>query len=251
MIILINKNNLEHIIRNTIKPTVLLTPNADNYKSQLIDYIKKNRKATFILDTELKSFENSHYQNLEGLKLAYEIRTNPELMFFGHIRLLGFLPVEKLKNSRFGGILKSLDFSHDKTISDTGTQYSRYPYYNWQKEKALDESKWISVVSELEKIFIQEFRKFEHAFRNITIYNFESTKEKLDKKEELEGHLNTFEQIEKSTVIKNEYYKNYQHVKQIFLEYLKEYINLSDDEIKTKFKNLKNEILNLRNALME
>jgi hypothetical protein len=171
--------------------------------------ITANSDATLIIDSELKTSAQSRYQELEGLKLAYECRTNPQAQFRGFITLVGFLPLAHVKQHRYGGLLRGGERVHSRTLSLPGARYCRYPELDTAEQPPLRSDEWSGVVEELDEIFVQAFRAFEHVFRNIVIMRNLDMAKRREKTDELKSHLRTLEQIERTTVIQKRYHSQF------------------------------------------
>lgn len=206
----------------------LISPRDENIRDRLFAALKKQSDATLLIDSELKRSDQSSHQALEGLKIAYECRTHPGLRYCGFIKLLGFLPLGHVKQNRFGGLLRSGEKIHAKEFTLRGASYFRYPDVDLDEGEPLSEAEWHAVVEELDEIFVQEFRRFEHGFRNLIIANEMDAETRMAKREELVSHLNTLEHIERSTVIQQRFRARFDSIR-ADLSSLTDSFKLTDD----------------------
>jgi hypothetical protein len=148
---------------------ITIIPKLGNERGKLLTVLRQNPEATLIIDAEIRMEESENYQDMRGLQFAYELRANPEIKFRGFVKLHGFLPLKRLKEHKFGGLLRGGDTIHGREFCLKGAIYVRYPSQDFRCGPALSETEYEEVARELDELFVREFRDFEHSFRNVNI----------------------------------------------------------------------------------
>jgi hypothetical protein len=249
-VVLINTESLIHhdLVGSTDLQQIPLQEDARN---GLICALRTIPDATLILDSEIKVNEQARYQNLEGLQIAYELRIHPEIRFRGFIKLHGFMPLMRIREHRFGGLLRGGERIHAKEFALNGVSYSQYPAVDLQAEPPLTLSQWFGVVKELDEIFVQEFRRFEHGFRNVTMFRGMSNGARAEKKEELQSHLRMLTHIEMATIVQPGYQTALSDIKKALREVVSSVNEEDEDRTMSIFRTLKRDVDVLRKRLTE
>ncbi|MBE3143900.1 MAG: hypothetical protein IMZ61_08250 [Planctomycetes bacterium] len=230
---------------------ITIIPKFGNERRELLTVLRQNPEATLILDTEIRMEELGNYQDLRGLQLAYELRANPEIKYRGFIKLHGFLPLKRLKEHKFGGLLRSGDTIHGRVFCLKGAIYVRYPSRDFRCGPALSETEYEEVARELDEIFIREFRDFEHSFRNVTILPNLAAPQIADKKKELASYLRTIRQIEKTTNIRPDYMNIMRAIERELQDLIEGLSTSGGSSISEELGRVKAEIFKLRQKLLE
>jgi hypothetical protein len=228
----------------------LIPPMGENSKNRLFESLKTNNDATLMIDSELITTQQSRYQDLEGLRIAYECRTHPTLKFRGYIKLFGFFPLFHVKENRFGGLLRGGERIHARDFTLKGASYFRYPNIDINEEPPLSEEGWGFVGEELDEIFIQQVRRFEHGFRNVIIASGMNTEERKEKKAEMESHLATLAQIEKTTVIQQRYRSSFDSIRANLRSVTNSFALADDSELGEILSKIKSEVHDLREQIV-
>jgi hypothetical protein len=214
----------------------------------LKSYLKKNPETTLILDSELKTTDSSKFQDLEGLKLAYEFRTDPDLQFRGFIKLFGFLPEEKLQRNNYKGIL--FNKNSERLPSSDGSKYYRYPdEIDLKPESALSKDKWYAITSEMNQIFKQKISDFHHVFKNVTLLNIDDPDGKKEKERDLKILLANFKRINELTIINARFKERYNFILNEFSHFLDNFHSKDKENLLEKFLKLQDVISTFNESL--
>ena len=235
MIIIFNNIEYQRIISEKYKAFPIEDRSSDILGS-ISNKVKKHKNEMIIIDSELKAGENTKYTDLYGLKLAYQIRTNPALKFCGYIKLFGFLDIETVLKNPYAGILKS-----------KGVSYFRYPgEVEFGEMPPISTGDWNNINESLDFNFKTEFNDYEHGFKSVIIFQ-EGNKEK--KKEELLNHLKTLKQINETVVINNRVRNKFTAILTEFDELMKIFDNMKTQAIIENFNKLKSNTTKLNQRI--
>jgi hypothetical protein len=230
MVGIFQNNNFQNYIKSKFPEIVNFNISDLKFPEKLIKQISKNKDITILIDSEICFNKESRYQNLEGLRFAYELRTNPKLLYKGCIKLFGFLKYEDVMKNTYSSLIKK----------ENNVFYFRYPdEINFREEKPLSNHEWLLCIDRLDLLFVTEFRKFEHSFQNIRI---RKTDNKLDKFEEIQSYFNTLNQIEKASIISKRYLDDFELIKENFKKLIEIFKNTDLNSLINEFTDLKSHI---------